>query len=131
MFKRSCLPQLVGWLVCQFIAQMSKPRKSANPGVNLYSCHLLTFIHFHLFFIHLYSLSIFIHSCKHSSKCSYINNVHSYILSQPGRHIGLCSQFKRITVSHFKRLKEKIKKKAEFTPKLAPCDPRKKERMNE
>ena len=70
------IPQSVGRLVCQFIAQMSKPRKTANPGVNLYSCHLLTFIHFHqpLFIINFHPfMQAFIKKYIHQN-CSFIHS---------------------------------------------------------
>ena len=41
------VPQSVCRLVCQSIMLMSKPRKTADPGVNLCSCNLSTFTHFH------------------------------------------------------------------------------------
>ena len=152
------VPQSVRRLLCQSNAQMSKTRKTSDPGVNLYSFNLPTFIQFHplsFTFIHFHSLSftfihfhaplftfihfqfLSIHTSIHQ-KCSFIKNVYSYILSQPVTHISIFSQLKRFyqmrvkfSCHTFKRLKEKIKKKTEFAPILVPPNLRKNERVNE
>ena len=85
IYKRLCLS--LSWLVCQSIAQMSKPRITVDPGVNLNACNLPTFIHYHSLsftFIHFHSFP-FTFICVHQ-KCLSIKNVLSYILSQQGTY---------------------------------------------
>ena len=106
------VPQLVGRLVCQSIAQMSKPRKTTDPGVNLSSCHLPTFVHFHspsFTLIHFQAIIKNVHSSK--------TFIHTFLISQV--HISaFFSQLKtrkdEIPVSYFYTHKVKDEKKLEF-----------------
>ena len=77
----------VGWSV-SLSRKCLKPLKTSDPGVNLYSCNLPTFIHFHplsFTFIHFHSFSIFIHPWKHSSKM-FIHQKRSSIHSWSAKH---------------------------------------------
>ena len=126
----------LGWLDCQSIAQMSKSRKTANPGVLLYSCNLPTFIHFHLLsfkFIHLHSLSFT--SNFHPFMHAFMKNVNSqktFIHIFLARHTYcFFSQLKRGTLIHqmklkfqchtYKRLMEKIKNKPDRATMRPGC----------
>ena len=120
------VPQSVGWLVCQSIAQMSKPRKTANPDVNLYSCNLPTFIHFHspsFTSIHLHSFSFTFYF--HPFMQAFIKNVHSsktfinaFLVSQAFFSVeknNIDSTNKaEIPVSHFKTPEGKDKQKDQY-----------------
>ena len=122
--------KLVGRLVCQSIAQMSKSHQTADPGVHLYSCNLPTFIHFHLLsftfiYIHSPSFTSYFHPFMHASIKMLIYQKRSFFFSQLKR-VTLLYQMKLKFQCHtFRCLMEKINKKAKFAPKLVSRDLRK------
>ena len=143
MYKKSFLS--LSWLVCWSVSLSRKCQNCAKLPI-LASIFILvtfplsfTFIHLRSLsftLIHFHSLSIFIHSCKRSLKI-FIDQKRSFTQA---RISAFLSQLKRVTLIHqmrkfqchtFKRLKEMIKKKAEFMPILVPRNLRKNERMNE
>ena len=127
----------VGWSV-SLSRKCLKLLKTSDPGVNLYSCNLPNFIHFHplsFTFIHFHSPSFIFNF--HPTMKTFIKNVHPYILSQPSTHIGLFSQLKRVTLTQQMRVKfqcHTFKQKDDEKGRVYTntCASRsKKERMNE